>query len=252
MTSTNTPTLATYTALQDAFDHFNTALFAGKLPQCLITLRSSVSAYGYMHSERFVSVAGERIDELGINPGYFAVQSMEEVMATVVHEMAHHWQNHVGTASKSSPHNREWAAKMEEIGLMPSHTGLPGGKQTGRTMSDYILPDGAFMRACASLTARGFNLPWLDSHLPVASEQMSERREALAASGVAAVGGEPPVTQAKGNGVELKVRPPTVRAAPTRVRLECPKCAVRAWAAPGTALSCGTCGVALEESESVA
>ena len=252
MTSTNTPTLATYTALQDAFDHFNTALFAGKLPQCLITLRSSVRAYGYMHGGRFVSVAGQRVDELGINPGYFAVQSMEEVMATVVHEMAHHWQNHFGSASKSSPHNREWAAKMEEVGLMPSHTGLPGGKQTGRTMSDYILPDGAFLRACASLAARGFNLPWLDSHLPVASEQMSERREALVASGVAAVGGEPPVAMARENGVELKVRPPTVRAAPTRVQLECPKCAIRAWAAPGTALSCGACGVALEEAESVA
>ncbi len=80
MTSTITPTLATYTALQDAFDHFNTALFAGKLPQCLITLRSSVRAYGYMHAGRFVSVAGQHVDELGINPGYFAVQSMEEVI----------------------------------------------------------------------------------------------------------------------------------------------------------------------------
>lgn len=247
MISLITPTLATYIALQDAFDHFNTALFAGKLPQCLITLRSSVRAYGYMHNGRFVSVAGQRVDELGINPGYFAVQSMEEAMATIVHEMVHHWQNHFGRTSKSSPHNREWAAMMEEVGLMPSHTGLPGGKQTGRTMSDYILPDGAFMRAFASLTASGFNLPWLDSHLPVDLEQMSERRNALAASGIAVVGGVPPVTVARENGVELDVRPPTVRAAPARVRLECPKCTIRAWAAPGTALSCGTCGVALEE-----
>ena len=50
-----TPTVAFYTCLQQAFEHFNSALFAGKLPPCLITLRSSSREFGYHHKERFIN-----------------------------------------------------------------------------------------------------------------------------------------------------------------------------------------------------
>jgi len=240
------PTSATYTALQAAFDHFNVELFAARLPQCLITLRSSARTYGYLHTRRFVNMSGEPVDELGINPGYFAVQSPEEVMATVVHEMAHHWQHHFGTPSKSLPHNREWAAKMEELGLMPSHTGLPGGKRTGRSMSDYILPDGKFIRACAVLQAKNITLPWLDSHLPVTPEHLAANRNALIESKLAVVGGEPPIIAAQANGVTLALVMPKPRPAPSRVSFTCPQCHIRAWAAPTTALTCGSCDVRME------
>jgi hypothetical protein len=33
---------------------------------------------------------------------------------------------------------------MEEVGLIPSSTGAPGGKRTGQSMSHYIDPDGKF------------------------------------------------------------------------------------------------------------
>ena len=39
-------------------------------------------------------------------------------------------------------HNREWASKMLEVGLVPSDTGQPGGKQTGQHMTHYIDPKG--------------------------------------------------------------------------------------------------------------
>ena len=77
-------------------------------------------------------------------------------MSTLVHEMTHHWQNHAGTPSPSNPHNKEWADKMVSMGLQPSHTGLPGGRKTGRSMSDYILPDGPFLSACRELLSGGF------------------------------------------------------------------------------------------------
>ncbi|MCZ2104540.1 MAG: hypothetical protein OZ923_13455 [Comamonadaceae bacterium] len=48
-----TPTVAFYTCLQRAFEHFNTTLFAGELPPCLITLRSSSCEFGCHHKERF-------------------------------------------------------------------------------------------------------------------------------------------------------------------------------------------------------
>jgi hypothetical protein len=36
-------------------------------------------------------------------------------------------------------HDRVWGAKMEEVGLMPSNTGLPGGKKNGQQMTHYII-----------------------------------------------------------------------------------------------------------------
>jgi hypothetical protein len=251
----NTPTLATYGALERAFDHFNRELFDTRLPPCLLTLRSSPRTYGYMHRSRFVNVGGVQVDELGINPGYFAIQSAEEVLATVVHEMAHHWQNHFGSPSKSLPHNREWAERMESIGLMPSHTGLPGGKRTGRAMGDYMLPDGSFINSAMRLIKSGFCLPWLDSHVSMAAEKMQLRRVTLADSGVAVVGGEPPLVLASSLGLALPINEPALRPeTPARERYICPQCGIRAWAAPNTDLACGACDVRLapQQAEGVA
>jgi len=36
---------------------------------------------------------------------------------------------------------------MEEIGLMPSNTGQPGGKKTGQGMTHYIIQNGLFVNA---------------------------------------------------------------------------------------------------------
>jgi hypothetical protein len=245
-----TPTLEIYSALQNAFDHFNAELFEGRLPQCLITLRSSSRAYGYMHKRRFVNIAGQQIDELGINPGYFAIQSLEEVMATLVHEMVHHWQNHFGSPLKTMPHDREWAEKMQSLGLMPSHDGQPGGKKIGRSMSDYILPEGPFIMTAKRLSDTGFELPWYDSHVSMSPAQMLERRSALESTGEASIGGTPPFVMALKREVELPVTVPTPARKPAqRVRFVCRQCGIRAWAAPETALECGTCNIALASNQ---
>jgi hypothetical protein len=41
------PTRDTYTQLDNAYDYFNRALFAGKLPPCVMTLHRKKGAYGY-------------------------------------------------------------------------------------------------------------------------------------------------------------------------------------------------------------
>lgn len=58
--------------------------------------------------------------------------------------MCHQWQFYFGTPSRKGYHNWEWATKMIEIGLQPSSTGEPGGRQTGQSMSDYIISGGKF------------------------------------------------------------------------------------------------------------
>lgn len=242
----SSPTLDFYTQLQRAFDHFNEQLFDGKLPPCLITLRSSHRHYGYHHADRFVNKQGQTLDELGLHPGFFTLRPVEEVLSTLVHEMVHHWQDRMGQPSKSNPHNKEWARKMREVGLEPSSTGLPSGKDTGQSVSHYIQPDGPFIKACRELLAQGFELQWFDRHVPRAPVAAEARQEALKEAGVAVEVSPVPVQEIAPlpEGKALLVTPPSPRAL-DRVKYVCAGCGVKAWAAIDTKILCGLCGESL-------
>lgn len=250
MSTRNNPTVEFYASLQQAFDHFNHRLFEGQLPPCLITLRSSSRHFGYHHKDRFVNANGEKLDELGLHPGFFTLRPVEEVLSTLVHEMVHHWQDCIGKPSKSNPHNREWAQKMREIGLEPSSTGLPNGKDTGQRVSHYIRPDGPFIRACQELLEAGFRLQWFDRHVPRASVTFEERQEALEQAGVHVEVSVPPAIELKElpSGGSL-VEPPPPAKTSDRVRYQCSGCGVKAWAGTDVALLCGTCSVPMLKAE---
>lgn len=242
-----TATLEFYGRLQQAFDHFNEALFDGQLPPCLITLRASANRFGYHHKNRFINLQGQMLDELGLHPGFFALCPVQEVLSTLVHEMVHHWQEQLGHPSKSNPHNREWAHKMREIGLEPSSTGLPEGRDTGYTMSHYIRSGGRFIEACEELLAQGFSLTWFDRHAPRSRFDSQEHQRALDAAGVAVPVSPPPVQQiVSDHADEPAVLPPPPPREPDRVRYVCPGCAIKAWARIDTPIQCGACGLALE------
>ncbi len=142
------PTAQAYAELQHAFDHFNGRLFDGQLPQCLLTLQREKKTCGYFSAQRFGDQAGQRVDEIALNPAYFAVEPLQEIMQTIVHEMVHLWQFHFGKPGRGRYHNDEWADKMQAIGLMPSSTGAPGGRRTGDHMGDYMIAGGLFDTAC--------------------------------------------------------------------------------------------------------
>lgn len=139
-------TIRTYAQLSAAYDYFNREIFGGKLPHALITLAYHRGARGYFRSEPFTDRAeGDRhADEVALNPFTFVGRTDKEILSTLVHEQAHLWQHHYGTPPKRPVHNKEWATKMEEIGLMPSSTGEPGGKRTGRRVSHFIIEGGLF------------------------------------------------------------------------------------------------------------
>lgn len=244
MSISQAPTISFYAALQSAYDHFNAELFGGKLPHCLITLRSASRVFGYHHAGRFISPKGEQIDELGLHPGFFTIRPVESVLSTLVHEMVHHWQEHFGTSSPSNAHNQEWARKMQALGLMPSDTGLPGGKRTGRSMSHYIIPDGIFLVSCRKLAGNGFAIPWLDRHLPAEPESQVTVMQALKNAGVEYEVSPPPITrlpeEIKGKATVFR---PAPKKTPAREKLACTQCGSRAWVAPGTKIICGVCGV---------
>jgi predicted SprT family Zn-dependent metalloprotease len=152
-------TAVEYGGLQKAYDHFNTELFTGAIPDSFITYQRKANSAGSFSPNRFASrIGGSGKPELSLNPDGFIGQTDEQICQTLVHEMTHHWQHYCGRPPARSYHNKEWAAKMKEIGLQPSSTGMVGGKETGQHMSDYIIPGGRFTRAFAKLAATGWKL----------------------------------------------------------------------------------------------
>ena len=152
-------TLREYQSFQKAYDFFNRELFAGSLPQVLVTLQRHAKTRGYFSPERFSGrIDKSAVHELALNPDSFTGSTDEMILSTLAHEMCHVWQQTHGKPPRRSYHDRQWAGKMREIGLQPSSTGEPGGKETGQSMSHYILPDGRYSKVYAKLAAGGFQL----------------------------------------------------------------------------------------------
>lgn len=144
-------TITQFRTLNDLFDFYNNEIFHGTLPDCLVNLSRHNGAHGFFAPERWKSIEEEIIHEISINPDTIH-RPDKEWHSTLVHEMVHHWQQVFGKPSRSGYHNMQWAKKMEEIGLMPTSTGLPDGKKIGQNMTHYVVEGGAFDRAFSMLS----------------------------------------------------------------------------------------------------
>lgn len=162
---TKTPTLEQFRAYQAAYDYFNTALFNGELKPCILNFRGKHKRnMGLFWPIRWGRQDGSVTHEIALNPDVL-LRPLVETMATLVHEMAHQWQQDHGTPPRGGYHDKEWGAKMEAIGLIPSNTGQPGGRRTGQRMTHYIDPDGPFEKAFDTMPD-AVALPWLSGSLP--------------------------------------------------------------------------------------
>ena len=195
-------TTTQYRTLDEAFAHFNARMFDGRLPSCLITLQRRGNSRGYFIGDGFRARHGNQVtDEIALNPDTFATRTDSEILSTLVHEMVHLWQHHLGQPPRRAYHDRQWADRMESIGLMPSDTGAPGGKRTGARCTHYIIAGGPFDQAVAAFLSGGkVALTW------------------------ASVGGD---SAAK------------AKSAASKTKFTCPVCRQNAWAKPGAVLMCG-------------
>jgi predicted SprT family Zn-dependent metalloprotease len=211
MNDSNTPTGQTYGTFEDAFRHFNATLFGGVLPSCLITVQRQRGAYGYFSGDRFGRVGGsETVDEIAMNPAHFDSRPIRVILSTLAHEMAHLWQHRYGKPSRKAYHNREWAQKMREIGLVPFNIDDPR-KDTGQKVSHTIQEGGPFDLACAA---------WLkENPAPLYHDRAGEDQSAK-------------------------------KNRNTRTKYRCPHCEAAAWGKPTLNLICGDCEARMEaESE---
>jgi predicted SprT family Zn-dependent metalloprotease len=162
-------TALAYSELQTAYNLFNKVLFNNQLPSCIITLQRGARYMGYFSPKRFVGMGklnGTTTDEIALNPEWFGRAPTIEIMQTLVHEQCHLWQAHFGTPSRSGYHNKEWANKMEKIGLMPSTTNREGGNKVGQHMGDYPIAGGLFHKVFLQHVANGGGFLWRDKFLP--------------------------------------------------------------------------------------
>ena len=238
------PTEQTYTELQTAFDWFNQKLFKSELPSCLITLQRQKRTMGYYSRDRFVDSSGTKADEIAMNPEYFAIQTPHEVMSTLAHEMAHLWQDHFGKPGRGRYHNQEWASKMEEIGLIPSHTGQVGGSKTGDQMDHFIDRQGSFIHASEALLDSDFKISWYDRYPPITASMQPAGGIKLEGQGNDARQDQN-VAPAAANAAlasELSLKAVGLGG---RWKYVCLNCDIQAWGKPKLNLICGDCDLAL-------
>ncbi|SFJ30608.1 SprT-like family protein [Caulobacter sp. UNC279MFTsu5.1] len=210
-----------YQEVEMAYDHFNRELFDGGLPGCVFTFRHRANTMICFVANRSVQYCSvEAGGEVAINPQYLSVVPLLEVAAALVHEAAHVWQWRFGTPSRQGYHNREWAQKMEEIGLMPSDTGKPGGRKVGQKIGAYPIAGGRFLAACETLFTEDFRAAWRNRF----SADWPHGRPGKRRSSPPAH----PVFQLK-------------RPHKTRTKFTCEECRVNVWGKPTLRIVCVPC-----------
>lgn len=235
------PTTEAYAEVNLLYDFFNNELFGGQLPGCLITLQRGKKVYGYFKHKSFIR-QGDKVhtDEIALNPAYFPIVPLKEVCQTMVHEQVHQWQAHFGDPGRRTYHNKEWGDKMKSVGLMPSSTGKPGGKETGEKVADYAIEGGIFDQVFEKLLATDFKITWFDQY-PAHNVSSWVLQEAIAGhfEGVDLI----ETLGLEAGTVVSQLLPELAPAKPTRAKYSC-KCKPKpnsVWGKPEMRIMCGVC-----------
>ena len=202
-----------YSELAVVYGHMNKNLFKGTLPDCLITLQHGQRFAAYFCRDKFRGRKKNiKTHEIALNTDVYVVQEDVEILSSLVHEMVHLWQCAFGSPSRGGYHNKQWANKMESVGLMPSDTGQPGGRKTGQSMSDYIIPGGIFEKVAKGYLKSGKGISWQSNIYPIVAGDPGDPEPAERA-------------QNKKN----------------KIKYSCPGCNANAWGKPELNLICGDC-----------
>lgn len=221
-----------HTYWSSAFNLWNDALFHGQLPKVALTFTHKARALGFFRADALQSVDGCKAHMIAMNPRYFHVGD-QHTHSVFVHELAHLWREELGPPNQKGGkgsrgyHDRIWCSKMIEIGLFPSHTGRPGGRQTGFQMMHYIVEGGLFEQSFSDVEAMLGNIVWKDT-MP-AEFNLDPIEKELEDVGVVAKSdnGKPPAP-------ESKVKK-------DRIKFTCRHCGLNAWAKPSARIACVEC-----------
>jgi hypothetical protein len=220
MNSTD-PTNAQFAAYRAMWAYFNTVLFGGALGDVILNFSRLARSLGFFAPERWRDAGDQVTHEISLNPAHLKRDNAKDAASTLVHEMAHLFRHGQPNPPRNGYHDRQWADKMESLGLMPSSTAAPGGARVGYRMSHYIIPGGAFERAFEQMPP-ACQLPWtcgIDD-------------------------------EARGKGGDKKAKKAKKEAArKVKVKYSCPDCELNVWGRAGLHLRCEDCDEVLEAAD---
>ena len=130
--------------LNKIFDLLNTKFFESALSRPTITIQSTPKAYGHfsLREDTWVSKIGGT-HEINIGAGTLA-RPIEEVVATLLHEMIHYYnyENGVQDCSRGNTyHNKRFKEAAESRGLIVNHSDKYGWSHTSPTeeLIDFVI-----------------------------------------------------------------------------------------------------------------
>lgn len=101
--------------LEDAYGVFNREYFNRELPMVMITIQSSLKAYGHCTTKKIWASGSDRYYELNLSAEYLS-RPIENVLATLVHEMVHIYCMETGikdTSNNGRYHNKRFKTEAE-------------------------------------------------------------------------------------------------------------------------------------------
>lgn len=196
--------------LEKLYNKINADFFNGELEAPIITIQSTPTAYGHYAAYSAWSVKGEGKREINIAAGTLD-RPIENVVATLIHEMCHQYNAEVlkvqdCSGSSRAYHNKAFKAAAEAHGLIVTRSDKYGWSHTepGDTLLEWILEN---------------DVPEIQMN----RNELTGLR--IAGSGNAANGGAKPAGGKKGH----------------YRRYVCPKCGLIARTTKDAKLVCGDC-----------
>lgn len=133
--------------LNKVFDLLNEEFFESELSRPTITIQSTPKAYGHftLSSDTWISKLGGT-HEINIGAGTLS-RPIENVCATLLHEMIHYWNYENGiqdTSRGGTYHNKRFKAAAEARGLSVEHSEKYGWSHTNPSdeLLDFVLENG--------------------------------------------------------------------------------------------------------------
>lgn len=155
--------------LNKIFDLLNAEFFEGALSRPTITIQSTPRAYGHfsLRDDTWVSTLGAT-HEINIGAGTLA-RPIEEVAATLLHEMVHYYnyENGIQDCSRGNTyHNKKFKATAEAHGLVVEHSQKYGWSHTspGDALLDFILENGLTDILISRNEFAGFHITGTGTH----------------------------------------------------------------------------------------
>ena len=133
--------------LNKIFDLLNTEYFESTLSRPTITIQSTPRAYGHftLNDDTWISSVGIS-HEINIGAGTLS-RPIEEICATLLHEMVHYFNyiNGIQDCSRGNTyHNKQFKQAAEQRGLTVEHSEKYGGSHTSPTeeLLDFVIENG--------------------------------------------------------------------------------------------------------------